>query len=117
MIIGVPKEIMPEEGAALLEPFADDSFFVVSSDLSHFFPYESAVARDRKTIGLIESLDAARFVAEGDACGKSGIAIIMALCKKKGWGIKSLRYANSGDTAGPKDEVVGYAAMAIVEEG
>lgn len=108
-------EIAPEEGAAMLEPQARDSFFVVSSDLSHYMPYAEAAGRDRKTIALMESLDVDGFVQKGDACGKAGIAIIMALAKKKGWRVKLLHYANSGDTAGPKDAVVGYAALAIVE--
>jgi len=108
-------EIAPKEGAALLERSARDCFFVISSDLSHYMPYTTAVTRDRVSISLMEALDVDGFVKNGDACGKTGIAIMMALAKKKGWEIKKLRYANSGDTAGPKDSVVGYAALAIVE--
>ena len=108
-------EILPKEGATALEAKAKDSFFVVSSDLSHYLPYNTAVTRDRLSISLIEALDVDGFVKNGDACGKTGIAIIMALAKKKGWRIVKLHYANSGDTAGPKDGVVGYAALAVVE--
>lgn len=107
-------EISPKEGAAVLEK-VKDAFFVVSSDLSHYLPYDTAVTRDRLSVSLIEALDVDGFVKNGDACGKTGIAIIMALAKKKGWKIVKLHYANSGDTAGPKDGVVGYAALAIVE--
>jgi len=108
-------ETSPKEGAAVLEPVAKDSFFVISSDLSHYLPYDAAVTRDRLSVSLIEALDVDGFVKNGDACGKTGIAIMMALAKKKGWKIVKLHYANSGDTAGPKDGVVGYAALAIVE--
>lgn len=108
-------EIAAKEGASVLNACAGDSFFVVSSDLSHYLPYNTAVTRDRLSISLMEALDVDGFVKNGDACGKTGIAIIMALAKRNGWKIKKLRYANSGDTAGPKDAVVGYAALAIVE--
>jgi len=108
-------EISPKEGAAVLESAAKNSFFVISSDLSHYLPYNAAVTKDRMSISLIEALDVDGFMKNGDACGKTGIAIIMALAKKKGWKIVKLHYANSGDTAGPKDGVVGYAALAIVE--
>ncbi len=104
--------ISPDDGAKLID---NGDFLVVSSDLSHYKPYADAVATDGKTIELIESLDIEGFLMDGDACGKTGIAIAMALAKKHGWKIKKLKYANSGDTAGPKTEVVGYAAFAILE--
>ena len=105
--------VSPAEGADVLEK--QDAFFVISSDLSHYEPYSVAVERDRNTVGLIEKLDVDGFLAKGDACGKTGISIAMELAKRKGWMIEPLHYANSGDTAGPKTEVVGYAALAILE--
>lgn len=108
-------EIAPGPAAAVLEQSAKDPFFVVSSDLSHYMPYGDAVAKDSKSIALMEALDVEGFAGRGDACGKTGIAAVMALARKKGWKIKKLHYANSGDTAGPKSEVVGYAALAILE--
>jgi AmmeMemoRadiSam system protein B len=104
--------ISPDDGAELID---NGDFLVVSSDLSHYKPYDDAVAIDRTTIELIENLDLEGFLKNGDACGKTGIAIAMALAKKHGWKIKKLNYANSGDTAGPKTGVVGYAAFAILE--
>ncbi len=103
-------DVSPSEGAGLLDK---GHFLLVSSDLSHYQPYTDAVERDKRTIGLIESLDVDGFLGQGDACGKAGIAIAMAMAKKHGWRIRLLHYANSGDTAGPKTGVVGYAAMAI----
>ncbi len=105
-------DIPPQEGAEVLDK---GHFLLVSSDLSHYQPYTDAVERDKRTIGLIESLDIDGFLTQGDACGKTGIAIAMAIAKKHGWSIRLLHYANSGDTAGPKTGVVGYAAMAMTE--
>jgi hypothetical protein len=108
-------EIGPKAGAEALAPALEDAFLVVSSDLSHYMPYGDAVKKDARTLGLIDSMDAGRFLMEGDACGRSGIAIAIELARMKKWKIRRLRYANSGDTAGPKSEVVGYAALAITE--
>ncbi|MBN1170305.1 AmmeMemoRadiSam system protein B [Candidatus Micrarchaeota archaeon] len=105
-------DLSPKEGAKTIDI---NAFFIVSSDLSHYYPYEQAMERDKKTISLIESLDAENFLTGGDACGRMGIAMIMELARQKGWKIKLLKYANSGDTAGPKTEVVGYAAFAVIE--
>jgi AmmeMemoRadiSam system protein B len=104
-------EITPSEGADILEKH--DDFLLVSSDLSHYMPYDDAVEKDRKTLSLIEKNDLDAFAADGDACGRMGISIAMELAKRKGWKFRILKYANSGDTAGPKDNVVGYAAIAI----
>jgi AmmeMemoRadiSam system protein B len=104
-------EISPQEAAGVLEK--RDEFLLISSDLSHYMPYGQAVEKDRNTISLIEKNDVSAFMTKGDACGNSGIAIAMELAKRKGWSFRLLNYANSGDTSGPKSNVVGYAAIAI----
>lgn len=111
----VTGETEPRSAAALLSKPVDDCFLVVSSDLSHYMPYQEAIERDKRTLSLINSMDVDAFAMNGDACGRSGISIAIALAKKKGWRFQLLKYANSGDTAGPKTEVVGYAALAIME--
>lgn len=104
-------EVSPSEGADLLEK--RDEFLLISSDLSHYMPYDDAVEKDRATLSMIEKNDLDSFRKNGDACGRTGISIAMELAKRKGWKFRVLKYANSGDTAGPKDNVVGYAAIAI----
>jgi AmmeMemoRadiSam system protein B len=104
-------DISPKDGADILEKRGE--FLLISSDLSHYMPYEQAVEKDRKTLSMIEKGDLQGFLAHGDACGRTGIAIAMELAKRKGWKFRILKYANSGDTAGPKSNVVGYAAIAI----
>ncbi len=106
-------DIDPVSGADLLEN--REEFFVISSDLSHYLTYEQAVSTDRATLSSITSLDVKGFVTSGEACGKTAIGIMMEIAKRKDWRIELLHYANSGDTAGPKSEVVGYAALAVLE--
>jgi AmmeMemoRadiSam system protein A len=49
------------------------------------------------------------------ACGKDPILTVMHVARQKGWKAKLLDYRNSGDTAGRKEAVVGYAAIAFYE--
>lgn len=92
------------------------ALLVASSDLSHYHPYDQAVALDRIVLSRIE-----RFEAEGlnrdlkqgrcEACGGGPIITVMlaarALGATKGRVLKAL---NSGDVIGDKSRVVGYAA-------
>ena len=74
-----------EEVAAVLEPFADDpaTLIVVSSDLSHFLPYEAAQRRDRATAAAIERLDG-RQLGPDDACGYLPIRGWLAAARQHG---------------------------------
>lgn len=105
--------IDPILGANILEKSND--FFVISSDLSHYLPYNSAKIIDGSTLKAITNLDIDSFLVSGEACGKTGIGIMMEICKRKNWEIELLNYSNSGESAGPKNQVVGYAALAVIE--
>ena len=50
-----------------------------------------------------------------EACGKQAVMILMHITEIKNWGAKLIDYKNSGDTAGCKDNVVGYASIAFVD--
>jgi len=100
--------------AEVLEPLWDDTtLLVVSSDLSHFLDYDSARARDAATARTIvggrhEDLD------EGSACGRLAIQGLKVVAARRGMNIAPpLDLRNSGDTAGPRHEVVGYGAFRI----
>jgi len=103
-----PDALADRLGPYFLRP---DVFFIISSDLSHYLPYEEAVERDKASLVTIKNLDLQGERAV-DACGRVGILTLMRLAKKNGYGMKVLDYRNSGDTAGDKSAVVGYAAVA-----
>lgn len=98
-----------EEVAQVLEPYADDrqTLIVVSSDLSHYQPYEVARRLDRETSREIEALQP---LAAGQACGWHAINGLLQLATTKGWEVVTVDVRNSGDTAGPRHQVVGYGA-------
>jgi len=91
------------------------TLIVVSSDLSHYLPYASAVETDHETIRRILTLDLQKLSKNNKACGIIPIRVLTHLAIRNNWEPILLHYSNSGDTAGPKDRVVGYAAIAYFE--
>lgn len=99
-----------------------NALFVASSDMSHFHPYDAAKKMDSYTLDLIDKMDietlAKNFASRKcEMCGSGPVLTLMELHKLRNGnsdGIKILKYMNSGDTAGSKDEVVGYGAVAFV---
>jgi AmmeMemoRadiSam system protein B/AmmeMemoRadiSam system protein A len=91
-----------------------DTLMVISSDLSHFLSYAEAANRDRDTINEIMKLNSAKLVkTDNRACGMAPILILMELARRHHWHPLLLHYSNSGDTAGGRSRVVGYAAIAF----
>jgi len=99
---------------ALLPLVDRETLVVVSSDLSHFLPYAEARSKDRRTIDAILALDRRALFKEPDsACGAHPLAILLAMADRCNWRPVLLNYLNSGDTAGDRTRVVGYAAIAF----
>jgi len=103
--------------AGFMERFWDDegTLFVISSDLSHFHPYEEAGELDRQAIDLILNVQAG--LSHEQACGATGINALLSIARKRSMQARLLDYRNSGDTAGDKSRVVGYASIAFSESG
>ena len=91
----------------------DDSstLIVVSSDLSHYHPYQEAQILDNKTINKILNYD--NSVAGEDACGCFAVNGLLDYANSRKWKIKLIKKANSGDILGAKQEVVGYASFVL----
>ena len=109
-------EVDEAEVARRLNPLVDArTLFVASSDLSHYYPYEKAQQLDHATVDAIVNLDVDGLVNHGQACGKSPILTLVHLARLRGWKTLLLDYRNSGDTAGDRSRVVGYAAIAFFD--
>lgn len=105
--------VSPEAVASVLLPYIDEKTLVIaSSDLSHYYPYETACNLDRVCTEAVPALDFDK-VLSCEACGIRAIQTLMYIAEKKGWQGTFLDYRNSGDTAGGKDQVVGYMAVAF----
>jgi MEMO1 family protein len=86
---------------------------VISSDLSHYHPYAEGRARDERTAARITSLDTP--LSGEEACGAAGINGLLWVARRKRMRVEQVDLRSSGDTAGPREEVVGYGAFALHE--
>lgn len=107
----VVGDARPSEVAEVLEKLwgGPETLIVISSDLSHYHDYASAKRMDRHTSDAIEGLRAEAVHSE-DACGCVPVAGLLYLARERGLNVSTVDLRNSGDTAGPKDRVVGYGA-------
>lgn len=88
-----------------------DTLLLVSSDLSHFHPYEQAKRQDQATLACINQLNSE--IQPQQACGCYALNGLLAYAAKTGLKPELLGYCNSGDTAGDHQRVVGYCAYAF----
>ena len=88
-----------------------ETLIVISSDLSHYHRYEEARQRDETTVRAILGMDT--HLDHEQACGATPIAGLLTVAKRRGLVPKLIGLCNSGDTAGDKQRVVGYAAFAF----
>ncbi len=104
-----------DQYATAIDPLLHGNvLLVVSSDLSHYLPYEQAVAKDKETIEIILNLDNSRLLKqENAACGKIPLMVALNLARRHHWRPILLHYSNSGDATGDRSKVVGYAAIAF----
>lgn len=99
--------------AAVIDALAEDphTLVVISSDLSHFLNYRDARQIDAVTCEHI--LEKSTTLSGEEACGARAINGLMASNRVRSLEVSLLRACNSGDTAGTRDRVVGYAAFAL----
>ena len=105
----VVGDATPEEISEVLEILwsGPDTLVIVSSDLSHYHNYDTARRLDRVTSRNIESLDY-RAIEYDHACGRNPVNGLLFYARMHGMSAATLDLRSSGDTAGPRDQVVGY---------
>jgi AmmeMemoRadiSam system protein B len=102
-----------DEVAEVLERFWGDheTAIVVSSDLSHYLPYDEAKRVDGETAERI--LELRGTLAHDEACGATPINGLLIAARRRGLRCRLLDLRNSGETAGGRGRVVGYGAFAF----
>ncbi len=128
LIVGSDNPVLCKHLGEVLEQwFNEDNLFVISSDFSHYPPYESAAVFDAETANAVVSnkFDNLRdscnprkraFPSNTQTalCGASGVQTLISLTEKNpDISFEKITYKNSGDSAyGGKKNVVGYWAIA-----
>jgi len=105
----------PAEVAEVLEVLwgGPETLIVISSDLSHFHPYQAAQTIDSQTAQDILSLQ--HTLSHEQACGGTPVNGLLMAARQHQLQPHLIDLRNSGDTAGDKDRVVGYASFAFTE--
>ena len=88
-----------------------ETLIVISSDLSHYHSYDEACSIDRGTARAI--LDYSADIGHEQACGATPVAGMLLAAKRHELNVELLDLRNSGDTAGGRGRVVGYASFAF----
>jgi AmmeMemoRadiSam system protein B len=87
-----------------------ETLVVVSSDLSHYHPYDRAAELDRATAAAIV---AGRAVRPDQACGAHPVDGLLVAAERHDLDIELVDLRSSGDTAGDRDRVVGYGSFVL----
>lgn len=106
----------PQEVAEVLEALWDEpnTLIVISSDLSHYLPYDVAKRVDHATAQSILGLAAP--ISHEQACGGTPINGLLLAARRHHLTPQLLDLRNSGDTEGDRGRVVGYGAFAFFED-
>ncbi len=95
--------------------YADkENAFIISSDLSHFYPEKEAVKIDNYTARMIESGDIRNFEAE-QACGAVGICGAVNFAVQNDYTFIRTELTTSAHTTGDTSRVVGYGGWFLYE--
>lgn len=120
IVIGDQSKMFVDELADVLPYFVnDETLFVASSDLSHFYNREKAVLKDSLIIDHINKLECDELQSDlemkkCEACGGGAIVAIMKSLKEKKYEhSKVLAHTDSGYITGDTSEVVGYLSAVI----
>jgi MEMO1 family protein len=109
-------------GRALAHVLREKNFVMVAStDLSHFYNQQTALAYDRAMLNAIESFGPAEAfdlerARKGFACGLGAFTAVLWAARELGADkVQVLRHATSGDVTGDYSSVVGYGAAVILK--
>jgi AmmeMemoRadiSam system protein B len=109
-------EATPREVGGVLAALwgGPETRIVVSSDLSHYHDFATARSLDEATAQTIEGLRM-EDLEDDQACGCRPIRGLLHEARQRGLAARRVDLRNSGDTAGPRDRVVGYGAFVLRE--
>ncbi len=119
VLMGNPNPKICLQLAAILDKLIgsrQDVLVLASSDMSHYYPYETANRMDAATLGAIKEENPQKFLdgnlsRQMEMCGFVPVTTVLLYARERGLKVQVLQHANSGDTAGDKFRVVGYSSV------
>lgn len=93
----------------LISSYWENSSFIISSDLSHFYPQQQCRQIDTYTATIIET-GKIEFLENAQACGVVGIKGLVDFANNNDCTMIRAEMYNSGDISDDKERVVGYGS-------
>ncbi len=91
----------------------DETFLVISTDLSHFHTLKEAKALDEICLRAVKSLDIKTIQKGCEACGLIGVKALLEAAEQKGYKTELIDYRTSADASGDNRSVVGYMSALV----
>jgi AmmeMemoRadiSam system protein B len=112
----VVGEALAEQVSEVLDALWDgpETRFIISSDLSHYLDSDAARQMDRLTAQAVEGLHPEE-IGDDQACGRIPVRGLLQAARGHSLRARTVDLRNSGDTSGPRRQVVGYGAFVFEE--
>ena len=106
----------PEEVAEVVDRCwgGPETLLVLNTNLTHDYPYETAQRLDAETVQQMVALTGP--IDPDRACGARPVNGLLVSGTRRGLSTELYGWCNSGDTAGDRERVVGYAAIGALEQ-
>ena len=99
----------------LISTYWENSSFIISSDLSHYYTQQQCRQIDTYTATVIET-GRIEFLEQQQACGLIGIKGLVDFANNNECAMIRAEMYNSGDISSDKDKVVGYGSWFMYED-
>ncbi len=86
---------------------------VISTDLSHYYPLETANQKDTICTNAFTHGDPKQLTKACEACGRKGLEALLLATKHIGYSTKLLCHTTSATTSGDTQRVVGYMSGVV----
>ena len=105
-----PKKLVPVIKDALQD---DETFVVISTDLSHFYTQKEANTLDAICLKAVSEMDLYGFESGCEACGMIGVKAVIEAGKGEGMQSRVIDYRTSYDASSDASRVVGYMSVLL----
>lgn len=91
----------------------EETFVVISTDLSHFYTLEEANQLDSVCLKAVKEMDLSGLESGCEACGMIGVKAVVEAGKKEGMQSRLIDYRTSYDASSDASSVVGYMSVLL----
>jgi MEMO1 family protein len=91
----------------------EETFVVISTDLSHFYTLEEVNRLDSLCLKAVEKMDLNGLNTGCEACGMIGVKAVISAAKREGMQSRLIDYRTSYDASSDADSVVGYMSVLL----